>query len=192
VAALKTALTVASMWHAEEVIVRPAVIGASSPPSAAWTRSQEVLGQLLPLAGGFKLHITLAVPTEKFLLSPADCTSYIDGLKSPWAKASLDVGDALVIGTLGTPQEWVRSLGRRLTRLRLNDRHVDRKAGTSERRNIGDGDVNWQDVRKAMSEAPYLNWVTADVDPGDRAYLSNVRIRVDKFLAGFKPGSGPG
>jgi hexulose-6-phosphate isomerase len=86
----------------------------------------------------------------------------------------------------------VRSLGRRLTRLRLNDRHVDRKAGTSERRNIGDGDVNWQDVRKAMSEAPYLNWVTADVDPGDRAYLSNVRIRVDKFLAGFKPGSGPG
>ena len=74
----------------------------------------------------------------------------------------------------------------------MNDRHLDRAAGTAERRNLGDGDVDWQAVRKAMSEAPFLTWVTADLEGGDGAYISNVRIRVDKFLAGFKPGVGPG
>ena len=189
VSALKTALTVASMWRAEEVLVVPAVVEAGGSATEAWTRSQAVLReQILPLAGGFKLHVGLAVPTDRFLVSPAECNRYIDTLRSPWVKASLSVGDAAVAAT---PQEWIRALSRRLTRLRLNDRHVDRAHGTSAPRNLGDGDVDWQEVRKSLSDAPFLSWVTADLDPGDRAYLLNVRIRVDKFLAGFKPGASP-
>jgi L-ribulose-5-phosphate 3-epimerase len=193
VLALKTALTVASMWRAEDVIITPAVIDESTPPSAGWSRSQAVLGQqILPLAGGFRLHVAIKVPTEKFLLSSADCNRYIDELRSPWIKASLRVSEAFGAGVVGTPQDWIRTMARRLSGLRLDDRHLNRAAGTVERRNLGDGDVDWQAVRKAMSEAPYITWVTADLDPGDAAYIANLRVRIDKFLAGFRPGSGPG
>jgi hexulose-6-phosphate isomerase len=193
VASLKTALTAAAMWRAHQVVITPAVVDESTPPSQAWSRSIVVLkDQILPLAGGFKLYVSIQVPTPKFILSPGDCNQYIDELRSPWARASLGVGDAFGPGIVGTPSEWIRTLGYRLAGLRLSDRHINKAAGTSERRNIGDGDVDWQAVRKAMSEAPYLTWVTADLDGGNGAYISNVRIRVDKFLAGFKPGGGPG
>jgi hexulose-6-phosphate isomerase len=193
VAALKTALTAAAMWRAQEVVVTPAVVDESTPPSVAWTRSQAVLAdQILPLAGGFRIHVAIEVPTDKFILSPADCNRYIDELRSPWIRASLRVCDAFGAGIVGTPPDWIRTLQRRITSMHLSDRHVDRPAGTSEPRNLGDGDVDWQAVRKAMSEAPYLTWVTADLQGGNSAYISNVRIRVDKFLAGFKPGGGPG
>lgn len=190
IAALKTALTAAAMWRAETVVIIPAVVDESTPPSAAWSRSQAALrDQILPLAGGFRLHVAIEVPTERFILSAADCNRYIDEMRSPWIKASLRVCDAYGPGIVGTPQDWIRTLQRRLSDLRLSDRRVDRAAGTSERRNLGDGDVDWQAVRKAMNEAPYVTWVTADLDGGDTAYISNLRIRVDKFLAGFKPGA---
>ena len=193
IAALKTALTAGAMWRAEQVVITPAVVNEATPPSAAWSRSQAALtSQILPLAGGFKLRVAIEVPTEKFILSAADCNRYIDELRSPWVRASLRVCDAFGAGIVGTPQDWIRTLQRRLTGLRLNDRHVNKAAGTSEARNLGDGDVDWQAVRKAMNEAPFLTWVTADLDGGNSAYISNVRIRVDKFLAGFKPGGGPG
>lgn len=193
VAALKTALTAAAMWRAEEVVITPGVLDETTPPGAAWSRSQAVLrDQILPLAAGFKVHVAIEVPTDKFILSPADCNRYIDELRSPWIRAALRVCKVSGADVVGTPPEWIRLLARRLTGLRLDDRHLDRVAGTSERRNLGDGDVDWQAVRKAMNEAPFLTWVTADLDGGDGAYISNVRVRVDKFLAGFKPGIGPG
>src|SRR4051812_5055845 len=192
VAALKTALTAAAMWRAESVVITPAVVDDTTPPIAAWTRSQAVLrDQILPLAGGFKVYVAIEVPADKFILSPAECNRYIDELRSPWIRASLRVCNGSGAAT-GTPPEWIREVARRLTGLRLNDRHLDPAAGTSEGRNLGDGDVDWQAIRKAMPDAPFLTWVTADLDGGDRAYISDVRVRVDKFLAGFRPGIGPG
>lgn len=193
IAALKTALTAAAMWRAAEVVITPAVVNEASPPSVAWRRSQDALsGQILPLAGGFKIWVAIDVPTDKFILSAADCSRYIDDLKSPWVRASLRVSEAFGAGIVGTPPDWIRTLQRRLSGLRLSDRHVNKAAGTSEPRNLGDGDVDWQAVRKAMSEAPFVTWVTADLEGGNSAYISNLRIRIDKFLAGFKPGNGPG
>ena len=46
-----------------------------------------LLTSILPLAGAFKIHVGLAVPTERFLLSAMECNRFIDGLRSPWAKA---------------------------------------------------------------------------------------------------------
>lgn len=187
VVALKTALTVASLWKAEEVLITPAVVDAATSYGDAWARSQTVIReQLLPLAAGFKVHVGLAVPGDRFLLSPLECARYIDELRSAWVKASIDVGQAVVVGY---PQDWIRTLGRRVTRLRLRDCHVDRAHGRFEWKNIGDGNIDWQQVRKSMSETPYVSWVTVDLEPGDRAYLANVLARMDKFLAGFRPAS---
>ena len=91
----------------------------------------------------------------------------------------------------GYPQDWIRTLGRRIARLHLKDFHIDRGAGRFEWKNLGEGDIDWQEVRRALGEAPYATWCTTEIEGGDRAYLTDVLGRVDKFLGGFKPAAGP-
>ena len=64
---------------------------------------------------------------------------------------------------------------------------MDRDAGTFEWKNLGEGDIDWVEVRKALDEAPNATWLTTEIAGGDRAYLTDVLRRVDRFLAGFKP-----
>jgi hexulose-6-phosphate isomerase len=53
--------------------------------------------------------------------------------------------------------------------------------------NIGEGDVDWVEVRKALADVGYDGYVTTEIDGGDRAYLTDVSKRLDRFLAGQKP-----
>ncbi len=185
VAGMKTSLTNAALWKAEIVLLVPAVVDASTRYQDAWARSQQVIReQLLPLAAGFKVKIGVEEVWNKFLLSPLEFAHYIDEFRSPWIKAYMDVGNVVLYGY---PQDWIRTLGRRIARLHLKDFHVDRGAGRFEWKNLGEGDIDWQEVRRALNEAPYVNWVTTEIEGGDRAYLTDVLGRVDKFLGGFKP-----
>ena len=189
VAGMKTSLANAALWKAEIVLLVPAVVDAKTTYAEAWARSQQVIRQqLLPLAAGFKVRIGLEEVWNKFLLSPLEFARYIDDFRSPWIKAYMDVGNVVFYGY---PQDWIRTLGRRVARLHLKDFHVDRSNGRFEWKNLGEGDVEWQEVRRALGEAPFVNWVTTELEGGDRAYLTDVLGRVDKFLAGFHPGPAP-
>jgi sugar phosphate isomerase/epimerase len=50
----------------------------------------------------------------------------------------------------GYPQDWIRTLGKRISRLHLKDFRVDRESGKFEWKNIGEGDIDWQAVRAAL------------------------------------------
>jgi hexulose-6-phosphate isomerase len=85
----------------------------------------------------------------------------------------------------GYPQDWIRTLGKRIHRVHLKDFRVhDEKL---EWKNLGEGAVDWPEVRKAFAEVGYDGWVTAELDDGDAAYLKDVAARIDRFLAGQKP-----
>ena len=53
--------------------------------------------------------------------------------------------------------------------------------------NLGEGDLDWPEVRKALSEVGYDGWITTEIEGGDAAYLKDVVARFDRFLAGQKP-----
>jgi L-ribulose-5-phosphate 3-epimerase len=185
VAGMKASLTNASLWKAEIVLLVPAVVNPATSYADAWARSTQVIKeQLVPLADGFKVKIGIEEVWNKFLLSPLEFTRYIDEFRSPWIKAYMDVGNVVLYGY---PQDWIRTLGKRIARLHLKDFRVDRESGKFEWKNIGEGDIDWQAVRAALSEAPFATWCTTELEGGDRAYLSDVLARVDRFLGGFKP-----
>ncbi len=48
--------------------------------------------------------------------------------------------------------------------------------------NLGDGDVDWPEVRKALAEVGYSGTVSAELDEGDLAYLTDVSKRIDRLL----------
>jgi L-ribulose-5-phosphate 3-epimerase len=182
---MKTSLTNAALWKAGVVLLVPAVVNATTSYADAWTRSQRVIrDQLLPVAAGFKVTIAVEEVWNKFLLSPLEFVRYVDEFKSQYLKAYFDVGNVVLYGY---PQDWIRTLGSRIVRLHLKDFRIDRSAGRFDWKNIGEGDIDWQEVRRALTEIGFNGWATTEIEKGDHAYLTDVVKRVDRFLAGFKP-----
>jgi L-ribulose-5-phosphate 3-epimerase len=185
VAGMETSLRNAKLWGADSVLLVPAVVGPETPYKDAWTRSQKVVKErILPLAQELKVVIGMEEVWNKFLLSPLEMARYVDEFASPYVKAYLDVGNMLFYGY---PQDWVRTLGKRIHRVHIKDFKLDRGKGQFFWKNIGEGDVDWPEVRKALGEVGYESWVTTEIEGGDAAYLKDVVARFDRFLAGQKP-----
>jgi L-ribulose-5-phosphate 3-epimerase len=185
VAGMETSLRNAKLWGAGAVLLVPAVVNPQTTYRDAWPRSQRVIRErILPLAEELKVIVAVEEVWNKFLLSPLEFARYVDEIASPWLKAYFDVGNVLLYGY---PQDWIRTLGPRIVRVHLKDFRVDREKGLFEWKNLGEGDLDWVEVRRAFAEIGYDGWVTTEIQGGDAAYLKDVMARLDRFLAGGKP-----
>ncbi len=180
VAGMETSLRNAALWGADAVLLVPAVVDKTTSYGDAWTRSQRVIRErLLPLARDLKIVVAVEEVWNKFLLSPLEFARYVDEIDSPWLKAYFDVGNIVFYGY---PQEWIRTLGARIAKVHLKDFHLDRPAGRFAWTNIGDGDIDWGEVRRAFDDVGYRGYFTTEVVAGDAAYLKDLAGRVDRFL----------
>lgn len=185
VAGMETSLRNAVLWGADAVLLVPAVVDAKTSYRDAWTRSQRVIRErLLPMARDLKVVIAVEEVWNKFLLSPLEFARYVDEFESPWVRAYFDVGNVVFYAY---PQDWIRTLGARIVKVHLKDFSLDRNGGRFTWKNIGEGDIDWPEVRKALQETGYSGYVTTELSGGDAAYLKDVSARVDRFLAGEKP-----
>jgi len=185
VAGMETSLGNAKLWGADTVLLVPAVVNPQTSYQDAWTRSQKVIRErIVPLAQELKVVVAVEEVWNKFLLSPLEFTRYVDEFRSPWVKAYFDVGNIVFYGY---PQDWIRALGPRIVKVHLKDFQLDRPNGRFTWKNLGEGDVDWVEVRKAFGEVGYDGWMTTEISGGDAAYLKDVVARFDRFLAGQKP-----
>ena len=174
-AGMKTALRSAKALGAETVLLVPAVVNENVGYGDAYKRSQEHIRKLLPLAE--KLEIVIAVENvwNKFLLSPLEFARYVDEFDSPWLKAYFDIGNVILFGY---SQDWIRTLGKRIVKIHLKD--FKRKG--YQWTNLLEGDVNWKQVRLALEEVGYDDFLTTELSGGDEAYLKDLSGRIDKIL----------
>ncbi len=180
---METSLRNAALWGADTVLLVPAVVDAKTSYRDAWTRSQQVIRErLLPMARDLKVIIAVEEVWNKFLLSPIEFARYVDDFQSPWVRAYFDVGNVVLFAF---PQDWIRTLGPRIAKVHLKDFKLEKSAYSWK--NIGEGDIDWIEVRKAFGEIGYNGYVTTEVSGGDAAYLTDLAARVDRFLAGEKP-----
>ena len=182
---METSIRNAVLWGADTVLLVPAVVDANTSYKDAWTRSQRVIRErLLPVARQAKVMIGVEEVWNKFLVSPLEMAKYVDEFESPWVRAYFDVGNVLI---WAFPQDWIRTLGKRIVKIHLKDFAFERGKGQFFWRNIGEGDIDWVEVRKALSDVGYSGYVTTELSGGDEAYLKDVSQRVDRFIAGEKP-----
>jgi hexulose-6-phosphate isomerase len=185
VAGMETSLRNAALWGADTVLLVPAVVDATTSYRQAWQRSQRVIRErLLGLAQELKVVIAVEEVWNKFLLSPLEFARYVDELDSPWVKAYFDVGNVVIYAY---PQDWIRTLGNRIVKVHLKDFNFDRPNGRFAWKNIGEGDIDWPEVRRAFAEIDYRGFVTTEVEGGDAPYLKDLVGRLDRFVAGQKP-----
>jgi L-ribulose-5-phosphate 3-epimerase len=175
---MRTSLENASFWGAGVVLLVPAVVNPQTGYREAWARSQEQIRKLIPLANKLRVVIGIENVWNKFLLSPIEFARYIDGFSSPWVRAYFDVGNVLLYGY---PQDWIRTLGKRIVRLHLKDFRL--RGSTFEWTALGEGDVDWPEVSRALAEIGFNGIATCELPAGDEAYLREVSQRVDRLLS---------
>src|SRR6266404_3852523 len=168
-AGMRTSLHNAKLLGSGAVLLVPAVVNAQTSYRDAWSRSQTQIRKLIPLAAELKTVIAIEEVWNKFLLSPIEMDKYIREFQSPWIKAWFDVGNVLLYGY---PQDWIRTLGKSIVRLHVKDfkRNEDGYAWV----NLGDGDADWAQVRKALADIGYSGSAIAELKEGDEAYLRDV------------------
>jgi len=174
---MRTSLHNAKLWGSDVVLLVPAVVNAQTSYRDAWTRSQAQIRKLLPLASELKVVIGIEEVWNKFLLSPLEMQTYIKEFNSPWIKAWFDVGNVLLYGY---PQDWIRTLGKSIVKLHIKD--FKREKDGYKWVNLGDGDIDWPEIRKALAEIGYAGSAIVELEGGDEAYLRDVSHRLDRLL----------
>lgn len=176
---VETSLRNAHLWGADTVLLVPAVVDAKTSYQDAYTRSQQQIRKLIPLAKELKVVIAVEEVWNKFLLSPLEFARYVDEFKSPWVRAYFDVGNVVISGY---PQDWIRALNRRIVKLHIKDfKFANRDARFVPLR---EGEIDWPEVHRALVEIGYRGSATVELPGGDGAYLKEVSRRFDLILNG--------
>ncbi len=176
---METSLHNAKEYKADTVLLVPAVVNAETSYKDAWVRSQKHIRKLLYLAEELNVIIAIENVWNKFLVSPLEFARYIDEFDSPYLKAYFDVGN---IAMYGVPHDWIRTLGSRIVKVHIKGFHYKNR----EFVNLGDGTIDWLEVRRAFSEIRYSGFINAELRGGDEEYLLDVSKRMDKIIAGQK------
>jgi L-ribulose-5-phosphate 3-epimerase len=181
--AMETSLHNAKFWGSDAVLLVPGVVNPNTSYRDAWTRSQENIRKLIPLAEELKVVIAIEEVWNKFLLSPLEMAAYVDEFKSPWVKAWFDVGNVVLYGY---PQDWIRTLGSRIYKVHLKD--FKRLDDAYFWVNLGEGDIDWSEVHNAFKETGFTGSATVELEGGKAPYLEpylrDVSSRVDRLLLG--------
>lgn len=175
-AEIENALRLAKIIGADNILLVPAVVNEEVRYVEAYERSQKNIRSLLPLAN--ELHVIIAIEEvwNEFLLSPIEFAKYVDEFDDSIVRAYFDVGNVVAFGY---PQDWIRTLGKRIVKVHLKDF----KKKEREWVNLGDGSVNWPEVRKAFGDVGYQGFCTAELGDGDEAYHKDLAGRIDRLLA---------
>lgn len=165
----KRSLELCSWLGAGTLLYLPGMVSACFVPSYApqpyesvAKRAKDAILALLPTAQKSKVVLAVENVWNRFLLSPVEMRTFIDQFDSPWVGSYLDVGNVMLYGH---PEDWIRTLGKRIAAVHLKDFRV----------NVGNldgfvdllsGDVDFRNVMATLREVGYGGPYTAEIVPG--------------------------
>ena len=175
----------AKAYGATSVLFVPATVTKQVSYTDAWTRSQAEIRKALPLAKELGVKIAIENVWNQFLLSPIEAARYVDEFESPQVGWHLDLGN---IVNFGFPEQWVRILGKRITKLHIKE--YSRKKRDKEGPYAGfqvpfnEGDNDWPAVMAAIDEVGYTGWGIAEQGGGNSLEgLKTLAAGMDKIFA---------
>jgi hexulose-6-phosphate isomerase len=107
---------------------------------------------------------------------------FIDDCGSKIVGAQFDTGNTV---RYSPPHEWIPILGKRIKKLDIKDykKQHDGNLGAGFSAKLLEGDVDWPQVMTELKKIEYTGWGTAEIQGGDREWLTDVAKRMDKIFA---------
>tara|TARA_R110002096_G_scaffold140901_1_gene295587 strand:+ start:653 stop:1561 length:909 start_codon:yes stop_codon:yes gene_type:complete len=157
--------------------------GKDGTEAEVWERSAANIKQAIPLAT--ELGVTIAIENvwNHFCYdhegdsnqTAGKLVQYVDEFESPRVGMQFDIGNHW---KYGNPGDWIRELGDRIVKLDIKGfSRADNKFTE-----IGEGDLDFADVRKALIEIDFQGWCAAEVGGGNLERLTEVASRIDRVL----------
>ena len=136
------------------LLVPGRVSGEEENHDHVWSRSIVEIRKVLPTAAKLGIPILIENVWNGFCEDPQQFADYIDEIDSPWVGAYFDIGNCR---KFGPAEDWIRTLGSRIVKLDVKD--WGQENGFCR---LGEGDVNWPEVRKALAEIRFTGWATRE------------------------------
>jgi len=157
--------------------------GEDGPADVIWDRSLENISKAVPLAAELGVAIVVEnVWNQMHYNHDGDSNQtadelarYVDEFNSPWVGVQFDIGNHWKYGSMAN---WIRTLGKRIIKLDVKGFSRAQNKFTA----IGEGDLDFADVRKALHEINYYGWVAAEVKGGDLAALKTISNQMDRVF----------
>ena len=157
--ALEQAIRDSHALGGSSVLLVPGRVGGDREThDHVWERSITEIQKVLPIASWYGIHVLIETVWNGFCTDPRQLAKYIDEIDSPWVQVYFDIGN---MQKFAPAHEWIRTLGSRIVKLDVKDWGV--KPGFCR---LGDGDVDWAEVRKALKEIGFTGWATREGSDG--------------------------
>ncbi len=159
--------------------------GKDGPEKEIWDRSVENISKAIPVAAENGVSIVVENVWNHFCYDhegdekqTADkFARYIDDFNSPWVGMQFDIGNHWKYGSMG---DWIRTLGKRIYKLDVKGFSRTANDGAGAFTKIGEGDLDFDDVRKALTEINFYGWCAAEVAGGDLTRLKEISANMDR------------
>jgi hexulose-6-phosphate isomerase len=168
VEALRVSIEDAKAYGADTVLLVPGSVSQTVSYRECWDRTIAEIKKLVRLAEKNQVKIAIENVWNNFIFSPVEALHYLDQFRSPMLTFYLDCGNILVYGW---PEQWIRTLGKRLAKVHIKE--FSNKLADSQGKRAGfkvklqEGDVNWPAVMKALDEIGYNSWITVEQSGGN-------------------------
>ena len=174
-------IATAATVGADTVLLVPAVVNEATRYEEAYQRSQAEIRTLIPAAKEKGVTIAIENVWNKFLLSPLEFSRYLDEFADETVTAYFDVGNIVLYGY---PQHWIRSLGRRISKVHIKGFNAQESRFTYL---IDDCTIQWNAVMAALEDIGYDDYMTAELpvdgdDPEGRVH--SISEDMDRIIAG--------
>jgi len=136
--------------------------------------------KVTPLAEDLGIDILIENVWNDFLTDPKEMARFIDACESKRVGAHFDTGNTV---RYSPPHEWIPILGKRIKKLDIKDYKKGPDLGAGFKAKLLEGDVDWPKCMAELKKIGYTGWGTAEIQGGDRAWLTDVAARMDKIFA---------
>ena len=174
--AVKKMLDSARILGADTVLVIPGMLTADMEYQAAYDLAQERVARLAAHAPDIQLAVENV--WNGMLYSPLEMSRFVDETGCGNVGVYFDIANAR---RFGWPQQWIRTLGRRIRQFHCKDYRmaVDTINGFT---NLLDGDVDWPEVVSAIRETGYDGEMVVELVPPARHLVENTLVYAQSTL----------
>lgn len=182
---MKTSLRQTKALGGTTVLMYPGTVDENQRYAEVYENLLKSTREVLPVAEETGVKIALENVWNNIFLSPLDAVNFVDAIGSPYCGWFFDIGN---VARYGWPEHWVRALGgKRIFKLDIKDYSTKKHMAEGPRAGfdceIGEGDINFTAVMKALDEVGYTGgWISAEVKGGDTARLKDICQRIQRVL----------